>query len=257
MAHELSLLTWNIHGCVGADRRFDLSRVARVLRELSPEVAALQEVGEVHGRIPALDQARAIAEQTGTRLAFMANVFKGRRRYGNAILSRLPILREVHYDLSVGRREPRGCLRADLALPGSGALHVFNLHLGLGMLERRRQAMLLGADILRDAALAHPMAVVGDFNRWFPGPVRALLRRALDDCAARLSQVEPTYPARLPLFRLDRVLAGPGLTPLSICVIDGGEARAASDHLPLCVRLSVEPPIGREGQDALADLPGL
>lgn len=251
MAQELSLVTWNIHGCVGTDGRFDLSRVARVVRGFSAEVVALQEVGEVHGRMPALDQARGIAEQTGARLAFMANVFKGRRRYGNAILSYLPILREAHYDLSVGKREPRGCLRADLALPGGGAMHVFNLHLGLGVFERRRQALLLGADILRDAALAHPMVVVGDFNRWYPGPIRALLRRALIDCAGRLEQMEPTYPARFPLFRLDRVLAGPALTPLSVKVVERGEAKVASDHLPVIARLSVEPqPRALDGQDA-------
>ncbi len=251
MAQELSLVTWNIHGCVGSDGRFDLSRVARVLRGLPAEVIALQEVGEVHGKMPALDQARGIAEQTGARLAFMANVFKGRRRYGNAILSYVPILREAHYDLSVGKREPRGCLRADLALPHGGAIHVFNLHLGLGVFERRRQALLLGADILRDAALAHPMVVVGDFNRWYPGPVRALLRRALTDCAGRLEQMEPTYPARFPLFRLDRVLAGPALMPLSVRVIDKGEAKVASDHLPLLARMAVEtPPTPENGEAA-------
>lgn len=242
MGRALSLLTWNIHGAVGVDRRFDLTRVTRVIAGLAPDVAALQEVGEVHGRMPALDQARALAELTGMRLAFMANVARGRRRYGNAILSAHPIAFETSYDLTVeAGREPRGCLRADLDLGGGAQLHVFNLHLGLGRRERRRQAMLLSADILRDAALAFPLVVVGDFNRWWPGPVRALLRRALFDCATAVGRPEPTYHARLPVLRLDRVLAGPGVRPLEARVIERGEARLASDHLPLLVRLEVEP----------------
>ncbi|MGC4114413.1 MAG: endonuclease/exonuclease/phosphatase family protein [Myxococcales bacterium] len=239
---SLRLLTWNIHGGVGSDRRFDLTRVGRVVASLQPDVAALQEVGEVHGRMPALDQARAVADQTGLRLAFMANVASGRRRYGNAVLSAFPIALETHYDLTVGQREPRGCLRADLELGEGARLHVFNLHLGLRARERRRQAMLLSADILRDAALSFPMVVVGDFNRWWPGPVRSLLRRALFDCAARAGRMEPTYPARWPLFRLDRVLAGAGLEVLDARAVDRGEARVASDHLPLLVRLEAPSP---------------
>lgn len=237
MGRELSLVTWNIHGGVGSDGRFDLTRVARVLGALAPDVAALQEVGEFEGRVPALDQARAVAEQTGLRLAFMANVASGRRRYGNAVLSAHPITQEIHYDLTVGRREPRGCLRADLDLGDGSTVHVFNLHLGLRARERRRQAMLLSADILRDAALAHPMIVVGDFNWWWPGPVRALLRRAMVDCATAVQGPEPTYPARWPIFRLDRVLVGPGVEPVTARAIDRGEARLASDHLPLRVAL--------------------
>lgn len=242
MSRALTLLTWNIHGGVGADGRFDLTRVTRVIASLEPDVAALQEVGEVHGRSPALDQARAVAELTGMRLAFMANVASGRRRYGNAILSAHTILKETHYDLTVGTREPRGCLRADIDLGGGAQIHVFNLHLGLGAREKRRQAMLLSADILRDAALAFPMVVVGDFNRWWPGPVRALLRRALFDCAMAVHRADPTYHARLPVFRLDRVLAGPGVAAREVRVVERGEARVASDHLPLWVRLEVEPP---------------
>ncbi|MBI5542970.1 MAG: endonuclease/exonuclease/phosphatase family protein, partial [Deltaproteobacteria bacterium] len=99
MGRALRLLTWNIHGGVGSDGRFDLSRTARVIGAAAPDVAALQEVGEVRGRIPALDQARAVARMTGLRLAFMANVSAGRRRYGNAVLSAHPIVREIHYDL--------------------------------------------------------------------------------------------------------------------------------------------------------------
>ncbi len=234
-----SVLSWNIHGAVGRDGRFDLSRVAAVIAAAHPDVATLQEVGEVHGRMPAIDQARLLGEMTGMNWRFMANLTHGIRRYGNAILSPHPILFSHQYDLTVGKREPRGCLRVDLDLGEGAQVHVLNLHLGLGLRERRRQAMLLSADILRDAALAFPLVVAGDFNRWMPGPVRALLRRALSDVAHLLGRQEPTYPARLPLFRLDRVLVDDGARPSRIAVLRGGDASVASDHLPLWVELEV------------------
>jgi len=242
MSTVLTLLSWNIHGCVGSDRRFDLSRVAAVLRELDVDVAALQEVGEVRGRMPGIDQARALAARTGMRVAFMSNVTSGRRRYGNAILSRHPIAAEQHYDLTVGKREPRGCLRADIDFGAGAQLHVFNLHLGLGWRERRRQAWLLSADILHDAALAFPLVVVGDFNHLHPGPVKALLRRALTDGALATGSLEPTFPARFPVFRLDRVLSGEGAVVRAVRVVENEVTRVASDHLPVWVRLEIVPP---------------
>ena len=117
-------------------------------------------------------------------------------------------------------------------------LHVFNLHLGLSGGERRRQAgMLLSADLLRDAALTAPMIVCGDFNMWspVPGPISRLLRQTLRD-AARIAGVRrATWPARLPLLRLDRAYVDAGIEVLGCGLLDAAEARGASDHLPLWV----------------------
>ncbi len=37
-------LTWNIHGFLGQDGRFDPERVHRIIRSLNPDIAAIQEV---------------------------------------------------------------------------------------------------------------------------------------------------------------------------------------------------------------------
>ncbi|MFN7133769.1 MAG: endonuclease/exonuclease/phosphatase family protein, partial [Myxococcales bacterium] len=204
MGRLITVVTWNIHGCIGSDRRFDMSRVAGVLQAIDADVIGLQEVGEVHGRMPLVDQARALAELTGRHVAYGANVEAGSRRYGNAILSRFPILAQRNYDLSVPGKEPRGCLRADLDLGEGSQLHLFNVHLGLSGSERRKQqSLLLSADILHDAALAFPMIVLGDFNHLFPGPLKRLVRSALQDCAVATGMALPTFHARVPVFRLD------------------------------------------------------
>ncbi len=240
MGRLITVASWNIHGCIGSDRRFDVSRVAGVLRELDADVVGLQEVGEVHGRMPLVDQARALAESTGMHVAYGPNVESGRRRYGNAILSRFPIVGQRNYDLSVPKKEPRGCLRADIDLGEGDQLHLFNLHLGLSVNERRRQALLLSADILRDAALAFPMVVLGDFNQLLPGPVKQLLRRALIDSAVALGMQVPTFHASVPIFRFDRILVDASVVPRQLRVIDRGDAAIASDHLPVWSRLEVQ-----------------
>jgi endonuclease/exonuclease/phosphatase family metal-dependent hydrolase len=242
----MRVVSWNIHGGVGRDGQRDLDRVARVLTKARCDVAALQEVGDPHRAVRGEDRRHEVADHAaylarllGWYVAFGPTLVHAGRPYGNAVLSRYPILGGRNYDLSVRGREPRGCLRADLQVDG-GVVHLFNLHLGLSGGERRRQAgMLLSADLLRDAALTAPMLVCGDFNMWFPvpGPIARLLRRSLRDAAWLVGGRRATWPARLPILRLDRAYVDAGIEVLACGVLDDGEAREASDHLPLWLDL--------------------
>src|SRR5205823_190653 len=137
------LVTWNIHGGLGRDGRRDLGRVAALLQDMKGDVAALQEVGDAHRsnvETELADQASWLGRRLGWFVAYGPNLVLRGQPYGNAILSRFPIVHAHNYDLSVPDREPRGCLRADLSLPGGQSLHLFDLHLGLSGGERRRQA---------------------------------------------------------------------------------------------------------------------
>ena len=239
----MRLVTWNIHGGLGRDGRRDLGRVAALLEDMKCEVAALQEVGDAHRRsveTELADQASWLGRRLGWFVAYGPNLVLRGQPYGNAILSRFPIVRAHNYDLSVPNREPRGCLRADLSLPGGQSLHLFDLHLGLSGGERRRQAaMLFSADLLRDTALAAPLVLCGDFNMWspLPGPIMRLLRTALRDAAVICGHRRATYPSALPLLRLDRAYVDAGVDVLGCSVVNDPRTRAASDHLPFWVDL--------------------
>ena len=239
----MRLVTWNIHGGLGRDGRRDLGRVAALLQDMKCEVAALQEVGDAHRssvETELADQASWLGRRLGWFVAYGPNLVLRGQPYGNAILSRFPIVHAHNYDLSVPSREPRGCLRADLSLPGGQSLHLFDLHLGLSGGERRRQAaMLFSADLLRDTALAAPLVLCGDFNMWspLPGPILRLLRTALRDAAVVCGTRRATYPSALPLLRLDRAYVDAGVEVLRCGVVNDPRTRAASDHLPLWVDL--------------------
>ncbi len=241
----MRLVSWNIHGGEGADGRRDLGRIAALLEGMECDVAALQEVGDPHSRSDTADHASWLGRRMGWYVAFGPNLVIAGRPYGNAILSRYRIAHAHNYDLSVPEREPRGCLRADLALPGGASLHLFNLHLGLSGGERRRQAaMLLSADLLRDTALTAPMVVCGDFNIWspLPGPILRLLRLHLRDAALLARARRPTWPSRWPLLRLDRAYVDDAVRVLGSGVVNAPPTRAASDHLPLYVDLEPRQP---------------
>ena len=236
------IMSWNVHGMRGGDGRADPERVALVVEEVRADVAGLQEVGALGGGGELADPAGTLSRLTGLAHAFGLTELRGGYPYGNCILSRYAISATRSYDLSVPGREKRGCLRADLDL-GGAALHVFNCHLGLDRRERRRQAaQLLSADILRDAALAYPLVLVGDFNAWSSrSAVPRWIRRQLADAAVIARAAGPTFPSVFPIVRLDRAYVDSAVSVLGCAVHDSRLARLASDHLPIVVEIDVAP----------------
>jgi endonuclease/exonuclease/phosphatase family metal-dependent hydrolase len=235
------ILSWNVHAAVGSDGRHDPERIARVIEEARADVAGLQEVW-APAAPGAPDPAERLARLTGLASAFGPTLERRGGAYGNAILARHAIEATRSYDLSVRGREPRGCLRADVAA-GATRIHFFAVHLGLHWRERRRQAgQLLSADILRDTALSHPLVLVGDFNAWSSrSAVPRWLRRQLTDCAVAAGDLAPTFPSAFPLLRLDRAYVDGAFEVAAVEVIRTPLARRASDHLPLAVELTLAP----------------
>jgi endonuclease/exonuclease/phosphatase family metal-dependent hydrolase len=253
------VLSWNVHAMVGTDRRSDPARIARVISEIAPDVAGLQEVGTPLGPGDPQDPAEALGALTGMRAAFGPTMLHRRGfAYGNAVLARHPIVAVRNYDLSVSGREPRGCVRADVEVDGT-RVHFFAAHLGLHWRERRRQAaQLLSADILRDAALAHPLVLVGDFNSLSNrSAVPRWLRRQLVDCALAARNEAPTFPAFFPLLRLDRCFVDAAFAVRSVDVVRTAAARGASDHLPLVIELEVLPAARRPPAPRLIEAAGV
>jgi endonuclease/exonuclease/phosphatase family metal-dependent hydrolase len=228
--------SYNIHRGFGLDRRLDLDRIASVIAEIGPDVIGLQEVIREDGAAHQ-DQAAYLAEQLG--MALVMGVVRPYRTgtYGNAVLSRLPVLGWAACDLSHGAREPRACLRVDLDVEGR-ALHVFNCHFGLALRERRRQVDVLGQFIRDMTTLAGPRVVMGDFNEWHRGPVSRRLKREFSSPMRRMRR---THPAMFPLFALDRLYWDVELEGREFHVHGSRLARLASDHLPIVATLRMRP----------------
>ena len=225
----IRVVTYNIHGCVGVDRRYDPARVAAVLREVDADIAGLQEVDGRGGHGAYADQATYLAAATGRRIILGAAARGGRRRFANAILTRFPPLAARAIDLAVPGYEPRAAVDVNLIV-GNRVLRVIATHFGLHAGERRLQAdRLLSALGEPDEAAPHAILLVGDLNEWRgrSGGIRALDRCLGPSAAAR------TFPSWMPVLPLDRIYAfGPAMLR-DVYVYRTPLARLASDHLPL------------------------
>ncbi|HLA76727.1 MAG TPA: endonuclease/exonuclease/phosphatase family protein [Vicinamibacteria bacterium] len=237
------VMTYNIHRAIGLDRRFRPERMIRIIESHQPDIVLLQEVDDGVPRSREMDLARELAVALGyPHVAVGHNVALRKGRYGNATLSRHPILRERNIDLTIGTWKGRGCQHTAIVLNGrvgrSHHLEVFNLHLGLAAHQRELQVALLArsgelASLLTDVACL----VGGDFNDWRsllqPFFTKRLRFRSATERSPKGETAIPTYPAFYPKGPLDRIYYRGPLRLLSARRCRLRLSRIASDHLPI------------------------
>jgi endonuclease/exonuclease/phosphatase family metal-dependent hydrolase len=234
---RLRIATYNIHRCRGLDRRVRPDRVAAVLQSIGADVVALQEV------VGAGPSGRGQAESLGAALGLgwvMAPTRHYRRHlFGNVLLSRFPIVHHAQHDITWKTCEPRSVQRADVALPGGLVVHVYNVHLGTALIERRYQAGRLSA-ILTDRRIRGPRLIMGDFNEWTRGMVTDMMHRLGDSVDVKVHlRRRRTYPGVLPLLHLDHIYYRGNIEVASVEQPRSRTALVASDHLPLVAELLV------------------
>lgn len=228
---QLTAATWNIHGGVGTDGRYAPERIVDVLKEIDADIVALQEVASEQAHENFL---RDLERATGFHL--VAGLLRQRRGsdFGNAVLSRYPVQSVEHIDLCVDNYEPRGALDVciDIGLPTP--LRVMATHLGLRPGERREQVRRILAVVERDNP--HPTLLMGDLNEWY---LWGRPLRWLHSHFREIPVAPPTFPARRPMFALDRIWVSPVGSVRRLTRHASPLARVASDHLPLVAHIMV------------------
>jgi endonuclease/exonuclease/phosphatase family metal-dependent hydrolase len=221
---SFTVATYNIHGCVGSDGRYDPDRVLSVLRELDADVIALQELR--WDPQDALDLLNHFSKELNFRAIPGPTLLRSDGHYGNALLTRMDVRDVQRIDLSVPLFEARGALNV-LLEHGGRSLRVIATHLGLLPSERRRQMKKLLT--LCTADTENAVILMGDLNEWF------LWGRPLRWLRGHFGPTpEPaTYPSRFPLFALDRIWIKPRTQLAHVMVHVSMASRIASDHLPL------------------------
>ena len=240
----IRLMTYNVHGCVGMDRRLDPERIASVIEEISPDVVALQELYVGHARSGGLDQAAWLSTRLGMNFVFgSARGTDDAGRYGNAVLSRrkLRLVRAASLPQSQPVMEKRAALRVGIETSW-GEVDVVNTHLGLAPSERRIQTHSLIGDWLSHVGSASLSVLCGDFNATPLSQVYRTVTTLMRDAQRSSRFTKTTWPSFAPFLRLDHVFVSPGIAVTACRVPTGKATRMASDHLPVVADLTKASP---------------
>lgn len=232
---RISIGSYNIHSCVGMDFKRSPSRIADVLKELDCDVYALQEVDNEPSDEDDSKQLEYLSKVMDMAAIPGMRIVRHSGEYGNALLTRLPVISVHRHDLSYGKwLEPRGALDVELDV-GGRALRVMATHLGLSRSERRFQWRQLLAAVASSPP-DHPTVVLGDMNEWFPRA--GTLRDAHNILGEALAP--PEFPSFWPFLALTRIWVRPVQAIVSVKVHATPLAKRASDHLPLRAEIDVE-----------------
>jgi endonuclease/exonuclease/phosphatase family metal-dependent hydrolase len=242
--NSLRIMTYNVHSCIGMDGKVSPERIARVIARYAPDIVALQELDVGRSKTHNIDQAEAIASCLQMKFHFHAALQLEEERYGNAILTHLPMrLRRAAGLPGLAEKpglEPRGALWVGIDAGGI-ELQLINTHLGLYKKERQAQvSSLLGEDWLGHPDIRSHTILCGDFNATPRSREWSSLHRRLPDAQVRLADHRPrnTFFSRLPSARIDHVFTDHHFELLAIDTPNTEMIRLASDHLPLIVDLN-------------------
>ncbi|MGH9882901.1 MAG: endonuclease/exonuclease/phosphatase family protein [Pyrinomonadaceae bacterium] len=231
------VVTYNIHKCRGLDGRRRPKRIAEVLKQINADIVALQEVVGMDAPERERNQVRAIAEELGFDFRIGENRQLRGCAYGNAVLSRLPMIAARNHDLTWLKNEPRGCLQVTIALDNEKSQHllqIYNVHLGTSFFERRYQARRLLDVVTNSSHPSSPRIVLGDFNEWTRGLATHLLSYHFNNAEPQQRPGRArSYPGVLPLLHLDHIYYDSSLELINITVHRSALALVASDHLPV------------------------
>lgn len=235
---RLRILSYNIHHAEGVDGQLDVERIAAVIQSAKPDLVALQEVDRKVKRTGGVDQPAELARLTKMQVAFGAGIELQSGHYGNAVLSRFPMIRHENLLLpNVDNGEQRGVLTVEVSVPGSNEpLIFFATHFDHRRDDRER---VLSAAAINELAgrMDRPALLAGDLND-------VIGSRALDtlDRVWKRSNDEPlpTVPVEQPDRQIDFVLVRPAARwqVIETRVLD--EA-VASDHRAILAVLELQP----------------
>jgi endonuclease/exonuclease/phosphatase family metal-dependent hydrolase len=228
-AGAVRLMTWNIHGAVGTDRRFDLDRICSTIKRHDPDIIALQEVDSRKRAAGERSPFDVLREAIGEHGIDAKSITTADGDYGQMLVSRWPLRTVEVHDISHGNREPRRAIEAEVTT-AAGPLRVIATHLGLSLGERRFQVQRI-LEIVKQ----HPIATVmlGDFNDWFwPSSLRDAIQHELPAQTRHAS-----WPSYCPVMRLDRVFCWP--REMLVRSFVDRAAKRASDHLPVIVDVNL------------------
>lgn len=233
------VMTYNIQHGAGADSNIDLLRTAEAIKREKPDIVALEEVDNGVERTARRDLTAELAAMTGLTGYFSNNFHFQGGLYGNAVLTRFPILMatNTHYQM-LRTNEQRGIIQLLLDVHGRKLLFMVT---HIDFRKDNAERLLNVAEIKRIIAQypGLPIVLCGDFNDFPDTPVHRAMKETFDDAWELIGEGKGfTFPSPDPNRRIDYIwlLKDKSVAPIKAWV----PVTEASDHRPLVADLKLK-----------------
>lgn len=228
----IKVVTFNIHHGTDMNNRPRLREIYNLLKQINPDIINLQEVDMLRPQTAQQKQAFILAQRLGMRYVYGPVRLYEQGSYGNAILSRYPIVESNNIKLE-DDKDVRFCLQANIRL-NNKLVSIYNTHLGLSQPKRYQQ--LINDILPQILPLNYPALLAGDFNAPATRPEIIMLNSLLSDTYLKNSGLyQYTFPAHNPSARIDYIFVNKHVTPIDYYIVDTN----VSDHLPVVTVLEI------------------
>lgn len=219
----------------------NLGRIAELIKEVDPDIVALQEIDQHAWLSDYVDQLDHLQQMTGYPYAFFGDHVSARKAvYGTAILSKHPIKKAVSRPFRKTFPTPRkGFVFCEITLPNERVVSVASIHATwINLLSRATREKQMEDIIEHFRAVDTPFILSGDFNSHFARPLDRSLETLVTGLPifahAHHDNSQITYPKTK--RRIDWIFPSKHFKIVDYRTIDS----RVSDHLPLLATLELK-----------------
>ena len=204
---RLRILSYNIHHAEGVDGKLDVPRIAQVILSVDPDLVALQEVDKNTIRTGKVNQDIELSRLTKMNSVFGSNITFQGGQYGNAILSKFPIIKNKNFLLpNVDSGEQRGLLQSQIQISNKENVLFFSTHLDHRRSDTERLASAKAINQIISLDNKSPAILAGDFNDVPDSPTLKELGKVWLRTNKKILR---TIPASKPSRQIDYIFVQP------------------------------------------------
>lgn len=236
---KIKFMSYNTQHCLNfITREIDFDIIADTIKKCEADIIGLQEIRDEGQHAAYQSQAKIIAEKLGYHYYYFAEAirFGGVNPYGNAIISRYPIISaetimipdpEIKkYD---GYYETRCLLKATIDV--RNGLNVLVSHFGLNPDEHENAVETVVSNIPKEHCV-----LMGDFNMEPDNQILNPIMQSLQDTAKVFSTYKLSFPSDTPKVKIDYIFVS---KDLKVEYADIPEI-ISSDHRPHVATIELE-----------------
>ena len=236
---KIKFMSYNTQHCLNfITREIDFDIIADTIKKCEADIIGLQEIRDEGQDADYQSQAKIIAEKLGYHYYYFAEAirFEGVNPYGNAIISRYPIISaetimipdpEIKkYD---GYYETRCLLKATIDV--RNGLNVLVSHFGLNPDEQENAVETVVSNIPKEHCV-----LMGDFNMAPDNQILNPIMQGLQDTAKFFSTYKLSFPSDTPKVKIDYIFVS---KDLKVEYADIPEI-ISSDHRPHVATIELE-----------------